>query len=412
MREIFLVTISGQDRKGLTSSLTGLLAGYGVNILDIGQAVIHRHLTLGMLLEIPEGASSEPILKDLLFKAYELNLNVRFRLVDEDRYAEWVQAQGKPRHILTVLGRKINADQLSRLARLVADNDLNIDIISRLSGRAPLSDSEKPERACVEISLRGEPADMTGLRQALMDVSHEMDVDIAFQEDNVFRRNRRLVALDMDSTLIQTEVIDELAARCGAGEEVRAVTEAAMRGELDFTESLSRRVAKLKGLDESVMREVAENLPLTEGAERLIANLKRVGYKIAIISGGFTYFGQVLQRRLGVDYLFANELEIKDGKLTGKIHGQVVDAERKAQVLRELTEQEGLSLQQIIAVGDGANDLPMIALAGLGIAFHAKPKVKQGAKQSISTLGLDSILYLLGMRDRDTVAAEDAGVVM
>jgi phosphoserine phosphatase len=247
---------------------------------------------------------------------------------------------------------------------------------------------------------------MAGLRQSIMDISQELDVDLAFQEDNVFRRNRRLVALDMDSTLVQTEAIDELAACCGAGAEVRAVTEAAMRGELDFKESLRLRVAKLKGLPESAMQEIAASLPMTEGAERLIANLKRVGYKIAIISGGFTYFGKVLQQKLGVDYLYANDLEIENGLLTGRVKGEIVDAARKAQLLREIAERENLSLQQIIAVGDGANDLPMLSLAGLGIAFHAKPKVKQGAKQAISTLGLDSILYLLGMRDREMVADE------
>ncbi len=207
----------------------------------------------------------------------------------------------------------------------------------------------------------------------------------------------------MDSTLIAAEVIDELAKEVGVGRDVAAITESAMRGEIDFKQSLRRRLMLLRGLPAATLEAVAERIPMTEGAERLITNLKRFGYKIAIISGGFTYFGRRLQERLGIDFLFANELEITDGRLTGHVVGDIVDAAKKAEILTTLAAREGLSLQQVIAVGDGANDLPMLNLAGLGIAFHAKPVVKQGAKQAISTLGLDSILYLVGMRDRDTV---------
>ena len=221
----------------------------------------------------------------------------------------------------------------------------------------------------------------------------------SFQLDNMYRRMRRLICFDMDSTLIETEVIDELAIRAGVGDQVKAITERAMRGEIDFIESFRERVALLKGLDESVMQEIAENLPITEGVDRLMYVLKKYGYKIAILSGGFTYFGQYLQKKYGIDYVYANELEIEDGKLTGRYLGDVVDGKRKAELLRLIAQVEKVDIAQTIAVGDGANDLPMLGIAGLGIAFHAKPKVVANAKQSINTIGLDGVLYFLGFKD-------------
>ena len=403
MREIILIHATGEDRPGITSVLTGVLAACGVDILDIGQVVIHDHLTLGMLVALPDAAQSAPVLKDLLFKAHEAGITLKLTPVSPADYETWVGVQGKPRHIVTLLARRLEAAQLSRVADTLARHGLNIDIINRLSGRVSLAQAGCERPACVEFSVRGSTADWAAIRQEFMKISAEMGIDIALQEDNLFRRNRRLVAFDMDSTLIQVEVIDELAKRCGAGAEVSAITSGAMRGEYDFKESLRRRLALLKGLDASVLEEVAATLPLTEGAERLIANLKRLGFKIAIISGGFTYFGERLKKRLGIDYVFANRLEIKDGRLTGRVTGAIVDGARKAELLRRLADKEGIDLQQVIAVGDGANDLPMLGIAGLGIAFHAKPKVKADARQSISTLGLDAILYLIGFRERETL---------
>lgn len=400
-REIILLSISGNDRPGLTATLTGILAQYEITILDIGQAVIHEDLGLGILFEITGKADSSPILKDLLFKAYELGLNVKFTPIPVSKYEEWITHQGKKRFIITLLARKLKAVHLSRVTQLLVEQGLNIDIISRLSGRVPLDDNDPDSKSVVEFSVRGTPADAEALKRQFVDISKETGVDIAFQVDNMYRRNRRLVCFDMDSTLIQAEVIDELARKAGVYDQVSAITEAAMRGELEFKESFEKRVALLKGLDESVMKDIAENLPLAEGAERLFKTLKKYGYKTAILSGGFNYFGNHLKAKLGVDYVFANELEIKDGKLTGKHLGDIVDGAKKAELLKLLAFKEDLHLEQVIAVGDGSNDLPMIQLAGLGIAFHAKPKVKASAKHSISEIGLDAILYLMGFRDRE-----------
>jgi len=402
-REIFLINVSGEDRPGVTKSLADILAGYGASILDIGQAVIHELLTLGMLVEVPPTAQSGPILKDLLFKAHELDVKIRFTPVSEEQYSHWVGQQGKERHSITVLGRRLTAVHIAAVATVLADHGLNIDMIHRLSGRIPLENQGPAPYACVELSVRGTPTDRDAMRAAFLHIAQEHDVDIAFQADDLYRRNRRLVAFDMDSTLIQTEVIDELARAAGVGPAVAEITERAMRGELDFKESLRQRLALIEGLDAALLAEIAERLPLTDGAERLIQVLRKIGYKIAILSGGFTYFGEHLKKRLGIDYVYANELEIVDGKLTGQVVGDIVDGDKKAELLRAIAARENISLKQVIAVGDGANDLPMLSIAGLGVAFRAKPIVKQSARQALSAAGLDGILYLIGVRDRETV---------
>jgi len=403
LKEPILISITGMDRPGITASITQLLAGYDVNVLDIGQSVIHDALNLGMLIQIPEKVENDQIVLDAIQnKINELDLNIRFVHISRESYESWVGQQGKGRHIVTLLARRITAHHISRLAHIVAENGLNIDKITRLSGRVPLESAESDGQACVEFSLRGPVTDLPALRSKFMSLANEIDVDIAYQENNVYRRNRRLVAFDMDSTLIQAEVIDELAKRAGVGKKVAEITERAMHGEIEFKESFTQRVALLKGLPESALGEVAATLILTDGTERLMSTLKKLGYKTAILSGGFTYFGRALQRRFGFDYVFANGLEIENGVITGNTSGEIVDGERKASLLASIAQHEGFSLEQTIAVGDGANDLPMLSIAGLGIAFRAKPIVKESAKQSLNTQGLDGILYLMGLSERET----------
>lgn len=397
--EQILIRITGQDRPGLTAAAMEILARYNARILDIGQADIHSTLSLGILIRIDELHSGQ-VMKELLFKAEELNVNIGFSPISDDEYESWVDHQGKNRYILTVIGRTLSAKQIAAATKIIADQGLNIDFIRRMTGRISIKHPEKNVRSCIEFSLRGTPKNRSLMQSKLMHLASEQEIDFSFQRDDMYRRMRRLICFDMDSTLIQTECIDELAMRAGVGDKVKAITERAMRGEIDFKESFTQRVSLLKGLDISVMKDIAEHLPITEGADRLMSVLKRCGYKIAILSGGFTYFGEQLRRRYGIDYVYANELEIdENGKLTGRYIGDIVDGKRKAELLKLIAQVEQVNLAQTIAVGDGANDLPMISEAGLGIAFHAKPRVKATAQQSINNIGLDGVLYFLGFKD-------------
>ena len=400
--EIILINISGSDRPGVTAALMGILSEYDVRVLDISQAMVHENLALGILVKLPALSASASVLKDLLFEAHQLDLRVRFQPVSRDEYQHWVVGEHQSRYVLTLLGRRVTAAQIARIAGVTTAHGLNIEDIGRLSARSALHDDDTETRACLELSLRGEPDDADAMKAAFLSISREMDIDISFQEDNFYRRNRRLVVFDMDSTLIREEVIDELALEAGAGDEVAAITEAAMRGDMDFRESLIKRVALLEGLDEAVLQRVADRLTLTEGAERLLKTLRLLGYRTAVISGGFDYFGHHLQSRLGLDTVHANQLEVESGRLTGKLVGDIIDGERKATLLQSLADELGIEQSQVIAVGDGANDLPMLRSAGLGIAFHAKPLVQRNARQAISTIGLDGVLYLMGMNDAES----------
>ncbi len=401
MNRVILINFSGGDRPGLTSSLAAILGAYHVRILDIGQAVVHETLALAILVEVPPGEEFTPLKKDLIVKAHDLDLKIKFTPVSEEAFDHWVRSQGKFRFIISVLGRLITAEQLAKISAAISHHALNIDRIERLSGRLSLTGRTENANACIELECSGESDSAVQLRSALMDLTHQFDIDIAFQRESIYRRNRRLVAFDMDSTLIQAEVIDELAKLHGVGDQVSAITSAAMRGELDFKQSFTNRVSLLRGLPAQRVQEVLHSVPLADGAERLVSTLKMLGYKTAILSGGFTFFGKHLQLRLGIDHVFANDLEIEDGVVTGRVAGEIVDGKKKAELLEAIARTENISLDQVVAVGDGANDLPMLNIAGMGIAFHAKPLVRQSANHAVSHLGLDSILYLIGVRDRD-----------
>lgn len=404
MSQIILLNISGVDRIGLSSDFYSVIDKIDVRILDIGQSVIHDQVSLGMMLLLPDNENKQTLIEQIIEQGKSLNLSVKITEINQAEYDNWVVMQGKDRFILTLLTREVSAEEIARVTQVTAEQGLNIHDITRLSGRLPLDQPVTNDvKSCIEFSLRGQPKDPKRMREHFLHIAAELDIDIAIQEDNAFRRNRRLVCFDMDSTLIEAEVIDELAKRAGVGEQVAEITELAMQGKIDFSESFSQRMALLKGLDESVLADIADNLPIMDGAECLIRNLKAYGFKTAILSGGFSYFGHYLQEKLGIDYVHANTLEIEDGKLTGNVVHPVVDGDRKALLLNRIAKEHNIHPQQTIAVGDGANDLPMLSAAGLGIAFRAKPLVRESAKQSMSTHGLDSILYLLGYRDHDIV---------
>jgi phosphoserine phosphatase len=406
MERIILINVSGGDRPGLTSSLARILANYNVRILDIGQAVVHETLALAMLAQLPEGHDFSPLKKDLIVCAHDLDLKIKFTPVSEEAFKHWVESQGKFRFIVTVLGRQITAEQFASISGAVSQNGFNIDLIERLSGRLSLSGRLQNANACIELQISGEKDSSAGLNATLMELAQRYEIDIAFQRESIHRRNRRLFVFDMDSTLIQAEVIDELAKLHGVGDRVAAITAAAMRGELDFKQSFTRRVALLRGLPESRLQEVVRTVPMAEGAERLISMLRSLGYRTAVLSGGFAFFGRHLQAQLGLDYVYANELAVENGVVTGEVSGEILDGRKKAELLKKIADEENISVDQVVAVGDGANDLPMLNLAGMGIAFHAKPLVRQSARHAVSHLGLDSLLYLIGVRDRDLNATE------
>ncbi len=412
MKESVLIHFSGQDTLGLTASLTAILADYDVCVLDIGQAVVHETLALGLLVEVPSGEGFGSLRLALLAKCAELGLQVRFTSIAKAGLDHWIANQGKDRFIITVLGRSISAKQLSVVSAIIAGHALNVDRIERLSGRMSLAAHTPNANACVELRVSGMVQSESQMRAEFLAAAHELRIDIAFQRESLFRRNRRLFAFDMDSTLIQAEVIDELAKMAGVGDQVVQITEAAMRGELDFKQSFTRRVGLLRGLPEHRILKLLDTIPLVEGADRLIGTLKMLGYKTAILSGGFTFFARHLQSRLGIDYVFANELDIVDGAVSGEVKTEIVDGAKKAELLRRIAGEENISLDQVVAVGDGANDLPMLGIAGMGIAFRAKPLVRQSADHAVSFLGLDSLLYLIGVRDRDleTVTAAAAEI--
>jgi phosphoserine phosphatase len=396
--QIFLLHFSGPDRPGLTAALSAVLAEHPVRILDVGQAVVHENVSLGILVEVPAGAF--PAIRSALHhRAHELGLLARFTPIAAGALDHWLHALGRRHFIITVLGRSITAAQLARVSSTIAAHEMNIDRIDRLSGE--LSPEQAPANACIELAISGDPYRELSLRSALMTAALDLSIDIAFQRESIFRRNRRLFAFDMDSTLIQGEVIDELAKMAGVGEQVVKITEAAMRGELNFDESFTRRLGLLKGLSAERAHSLLNSIPLAEGAERLIRTLKLLGYKTAILSGGFQFFARSLQQRLGIDYVYSNELEIERGVVTGRVIPPIINGAKKAELLREIAEREGISLEQAVAVGDGANDIPMLSLAGMGIAYRAKPRVRQSADQAISFLGLDGLLYLIGVRDSD-----------
>lgn len=394
-QDAILITATGVDRPGITAELAHVLAESDATVLDVEQVVVQGQLSLTFLVSLDEGeAAARPVLKEILWKARELELHVDFdvaaRISEPVRKHTWA---------LMLLGDPVDAPLISEVARTAEREGFNIERIERLSAR---------DMTSLELTLSGQPGDSERrLRAGLLELRERFNCDLALQAESLTRRSKRLVVMDMDSTLIQQEVIDELAASLGVTDKVAAITERAMNGELDFDQSLRERVRLLEGTPVAAFEEVLQRIELTPGAEQLVRVLKRLGYRLAVISGGFIEVVEPIRQKLGLDYAFANRLEIQDGRLTGAVSGPIVNRERKAELLETLAQAERIALDQVIAIGDGANDLDMLQRAGLGIAFNAKRVVQQQASYAINSRNLTAILYLLGIRDVEALAIDD-----
>ena len=399
MAHLLLMSFLGPDQPNQFNRLMRVLDRHELHVLDVGQAVIHDQLTLGIVAQAPSIEAQALAMREMLLISQEIGLTVRFKPIEDAEHQRWVSEGGQRKYIVTVMARDLSAAKLAVATSVISKHGFNIVNLSRLSQREGLGGSGA--MSCFEFEVKGGSNQAKALKSECLKLSSEHALDVAIQQDNIYRRNRRLVCFDMDSTLIEQEVIVELARAAGVYDQVHEITERAMRGELDFNESFAERVKLLEGLSTEVLDQIAESLTITEGADRLIKTLSALGYRTAILSGGFTYFAHFIKDKLGIDEVHANTLVTKDGFVTGEVQTPIVDGERKANLLREIAQKQGISLEQVIAVGDGANDLPMLSLAGLGVAFRAKPLVQQSANQALSNNGLDGILYLLGIREED-----------
>jgi phosphoserine phosphatase len=383
-----LVHVSGRDRPGITTGLLGVLADSGAELFDMEQVVVRERLTLDLLVGVGEG---DDVLKELLFHGFQHDLQLDFEIVEDSS-----SRSTGDRAVVTVIGAQLAPAALRDVTGAIAAGAGNIDRIGRLS-RYPV----------VSFEFLVVDGDVDRMRAHLVAAAGVHGIDVAVQRESLGRRAKRLVVMDVDSTLIQDEVIELLAAEAGCAEQISDITDRAMRGELDFTASLTERVAMLAGTPAEVLDRVGDAVRLTPGARTFVRTLKRLGYTVAIVSGGFTTVVDRLAADLKLDHAVANELEVVDGRLTGRLLGEIVDRAGKATVLQRIAAAEGIPLEQTVAIGDGANDLDMLAVAGLGIAFNAKPVVREAADTAVSVPYLDAILFLLGIR-RDEIEAADA----
>jgi phosphoserine phosphatase len=387
-RDFVMVTVSGPDQPGITSAFSKILVDNHVEVVDIEQASLQDFLGLSFLLDMSEAKQSKDgVLKDLLFEASRLRLTLNFRLFSEK---EMKARNSKNLFILTYFG---DTRALAELSNILAEENANIEMISNLTRHCA---------SCVELTINvNEVMNLGRLKAKVLAKSHELNIDLALQKMEAYRKNKRLVFFDMDSTLVDMEIIDEMAQRAGVFKEVARITEKARRGDIDFEEALIQRVALLKGLKVEELEKIRNEMKLSEGAEDLVETLKRLGYKLGLVSGGFDYFSDFLREKLGLDFSYANQLEIKNGALTGKVLGKIVDNTYKAKIVHMVANREGVLLDQTVAIGDGANDVLMLGQAGLGIAYNAKERLMRAANMSLGQARLKNILYILGLSEEE-----------